>query len=379
MVGPHGRNALVVTWLAALLTIVSSIHGMTPARAEANPRIAASTRVAQIISRRKLLEEQLARLKTQLPTKRAKAATLQALLDAPAYSLANAPQERAKLLDQTAEGLYAVSAHTSKLIANASEDLALEAELGTIVAAAQRDAEVATLDTTPRGRLAAQRAKAFLVALKTRAKALPPRAREERRVRIEAIVDRWRALKSDAEQLSARLRTELRFASVTQTGASEAGLTPTPLQACKARDLDWRNVTITVAGQSMKLRDGLGTLAPTSTGGSESLVVKQVDFADTNQDGREEALMLVERERRPQLPGKRTVTKSDVLYVFESALDCSLRRRAEVTLSTEGGGTGSAVRGGYAYTGHDGVHSYQWTAGRLDRADAALRDAQASR
>jgi hypothetical protein len=167
--------------------------------------------------------------------------------------------------------------------------------------------------------------------------------------------------------------------SPSPTGAGDKAPGP-PLKTCKMREIDWRNVTIAVGGQTTKLRDGAGLIEPWPGGMRAKLSLKQVDFLDSNLDGRQEALLLTEREQLSTAAGKRVVDKADVLYVFEAALDCSLRRRAAITLAPRGGGQGKAVRGGYLYTSSDGSeHDYRWSAGRLETQSPRPASEQAMR
>lgn len=353
MVRLPGLRAHVAAALFALIVGASS-HAL----AEPSPRAVAMSRVLQIQSRRTLLEEQLVRLKTQLTAKRTGAAPLIARLESPALSLASAPQERGALLDHAAAALRGVSTAAAKVIGNMREDLALEHELSEIVAAAQRDLSASTADRSARGVAITKSKRLYLATLRERAKALSPAAAEARRVRVEVVIDRFRAQQEDASQLVRQLDAELRFASVSpalppgEKGEAEA------IKTCKMREIDWKNVTITVAAKRTTLRDGRGTAATRDGADEIAATLKQVDFADSNLDGREEALLLLERGNE------------DALYVIESALDCSLRRRADVTLAAKGGGTGAAEPGGYSYRDHEGrVHDLRWDRGRLVEID----------
>lgn len=370
MVRPRGRSARFAALLAAVVTVVVCAFDVPPAGAQENSRAARLARVARINQRRDALAAQLAQLKAQLPTRRAASNSLRLRTEAPGYTLARAPQERAKLLDEAADGARALAETAGKLAAAASEDLALQLELGDIIADAQREAGVLSDDKKRAD--AAKRAREYVAALRDKAKVAGPRALQAERVRVDDLVSRWRATQKDAEQLAARFRGELRFAQVVPTPGTplasqkKAGQ---PIEACKARQVDWKNVTITVAGHAMKLRDGRGPVEPPVSGYGTRVTVKQVEFLDSNADVREEALLLVEREERGAPPEKRARV-ADVLYVFESALDCSLRRRAEVVLGS-GGGQGKAVRGGYDYTARDGsLHAFRWESGLLEERAA---------
>ena len=366
MVRHVGRHALVVACIAALLAAALPLCFVTPAEAQAGSRMQALSRVQRILDRRRVLADQLARLRPQLAQKRAQASALRVQLEAPANSMLNAPQVRAKLLDQAADAERVVASVTSRIIAAASEDVALEEELQQIVAAAQGEALSANKDTSAQGALAARNARQHLATLRTRSKALAPRVAAEQRARNQEVIAQLRAQKADAEQLAGRYDAELRYASVSPTVPGNKPQAA-PLKTCKMHEIDWKNVTITVGGQTTKLRDGSGPIEPWPGGMRARLQLKQVDFLDSNLDGRQEALLLTEREQLSSAEGKRIVDKSDVLYVFEAALDCSMRRRAALTLSSRGGGQGKAVRGGYAYTAGDGsVAEYGWNGGRLE-------------
>lgn len=373
MIRLSGRNACVVATLALLIT--AALGAPAPrVLAEPSPRAAALSRVFQATSRRKVLEEQLVRLKTQLATKRAVAAPLAARLDTPEFSLANAPQERGKLLDQASEALRAVVTLAGKVVANMKEDLALEHEVVEIIAAAQQDANASTSDRTARGLAITRSKREYVTTLRERAKSLSPQGAEARRVRLEEVIDRYRAQGEDASALIARFDSELRFASVTPTTRDAKGKTATagePIKSCKMRQIDWNNVAITVSSEHLTLSEGRGTLGPVQANAQAgaAATLKQVEFLDSNLDGREEALLLVERSGRATA---KSTGKTDLLYVLESALDCSLRQRAAVSLSTQGGGTGKAVRGGYEYTEQAGrLLDLRWTRGRLVPAEPA--------
>lgn len=373
--------------LACLLALPVTAHAQT---AHAQPRAADAThaaeltRVAEINQRRRALAGQLGRQRVALIQAEKRAEQLQKQLEAPANGIDAAPALRARLLDQRADALESVVYLTGALESGHAEQAELEAEVTELLAGA--DAQATVLAADPEQRAVARKAKQRALALKSRARLGPALSSAEKQVRLSAEQAAWKEQQQAASAQLAAVRAEPRFASLTATPPRNQRKRAPPtrgkvetLRACSVRDVDWKNITIDVGGRSVQLLDGQGPIEPAGAEESASVRLKEVTFGDTNDNGREEVFLLVDREEVTRAPeGGELARERDGLYVLESAPDCSMRQLADLALSTRGL-SGKPVRGGYDHDGRDALRELRWVDGVLQVTQVRSRLAGAIR
>ena len=358
------RHVLAAILLTALAGGAPALPSTSQAQAAPQAPTEEMRQVQEISQRRRALTLQLNQQRLALARAQKLESELRAQLDKPENAAERAPDARARLLDKESDALQTVVYLAGQLQAGSAEWSELGLVLSDIVAQADAAASAAATDATPKGRMLGMQAKQQAALLKMRAQLGAPAQAESKRVQAEVESAAWKSQRAEAEQRLAKVDAEPRFGKLSETPPRTAkGRFGQPaqgaaLKACNVREVDWKNVTITISGRSMLLIDGQGPIEPQRGGMRSSVTVKQLDFADTNGDQRDEALMLVEREEYAAASADALTSTVPALYVFDITPECGLRRLAEVALPS-GGRAGKPVAGGYEYESASDFRDYR--------------------